>query len=112
MTDHAYSAAERQAIYRVIGERRDMRRFVPDAVVADDVLARLLVAAHSAPSVGLMQPWRFIRVTDTGLRAQIHALRLLAIRCQADPEVLALLSEAYGEAGKRIDAFFWIRMSG
>ncbi|HKH52333.1 MAG TPA: 5,6-dimethylbenzimidazole synthase [Mycobacterium sp.] len=51
-----------------------MRRFEPNATVPEDVLARLLQAAHSAPSVGLMQPWRFIRITDAGLRTQIHAL--------------------------------------
>jgi 5,6-dimethylbenzimidazole synthase len=51
-----------------------MRRFVPGAVVPDDVLARLLQAAHAAPSVGLMQPWRFIRITDGELRRRIHAL--------------------------------------
>jgi 5,6-dimethylbenzimidazole synthase len=72
--DHAFSAPERQAIYRVIAERRDMRRFVPDSKVSDDVLARLLQAAHAAPNVGLMQPWRFIRITDGELRTRIHAL--------------------------------------
>ncbi len=61
-------------MYRVISERRDMRRFVPGGVVGEDVLARLLQAAHAAPSVGLMQPWRFIRVTDEELRKRIHAL--------------------------------------
>lgn len=74
VTENAFSAAERRAVYRAIAERRDMRRFVPGAVVPDDVLARLLQAAHAAPSVGLMQPWRFIRITDTALRGQIHAL--------------------------------------
>jgi 5,6-dimethylbenzimidazole synthase len=74
VTDHAYSDQERRAIYRVIAERRDMRRFVPGASVAEEVLARLLHAAHAAPSVGLMQPWRFIRITDTALRRGIHAL--------------------------------------
>lgn len=74
MTDQAFSPQERRAVYRVISERRDMRRFVPGAVVADDVLARLLQAAHAAPSVGLMQPWRFIRITDDSLRRRIHAL--------------------------------------
>ncbi len=71
---HAFSATERQAVYRAIAERRDMRRFVPDAVIEEDVLSRLLHAAHSAPSVGLMQPWRFIRITDARLRTRIHAL--------------------------------------
>lgn len=51
-----------------------MRRFVPNSTVDEDVLARLLQAAHAAPSVGLMQPWRFIRITDPRLRRQIHSL--------------------------------------
>jgi 5,6-dimethylbenzimidazole synthase len=74
VTEHAFSATERQAVYRAIAERRDMRRFLPNAAVPDDVLARLLQAAHAAPSVGLMQPWRFIRTTDAELRTRIHAL--------------------------------------
>lgn len=74
VTEHAFTATERRAVYRAIAERRDMRRFVPHASVPDDVLARLLHAAHSAPSVGLMQPWRFIRITDAVLRTRIHAL--------------------------------------
>ena len=74
MSQQAYSAAERAAIYRVIADRRDMRRFCTDSQVPERVLQRLLHAAHSAPSVGLMQPWRFIRITDDRLRRQIHAL--------------------------------------
>lgn len=74
VTDHAFRPAERRAVYRAIAERRDMRRFVSNATVPEDVLARLLHAAHAAPSVGLMQPWRFIRITDVVLRARIHTL--------------------------------------
>ena len=74
VTGEAFSPRERQAVYRVIYERRDMRRFVPGAAVDEAVLARLLQAAHAAPSVGLMQPWRFIRITDASLRRRIHAL--------------------------------------
>ena len=51
-----------------------MRRFLGGSEIAPDVLARLLKAAHAAPSVGLMQPWRFIRITDQTLRWRIHAL--------------------------------------
>lgn len=50
-----------------------MRHFKPDTIDAA-ALERLLNAAHCAPSVGLMQPWRFVRVTDRELRQQIHAL--------------------------------------
>jgi 5,6-dimethylbenzimidazole synthase len=74
VTEHAFSPAERSAIYRVIAERRDMRRFVAGSEVPEDVLIRLLHAAHAAPSVGLMQPWRFIRITDPALRRDIHAV--------------------------------------
>lgn len=74
MTDqHRFSEAERSAVYRAIAERRDMRHFLPDPV-DPALLQRLLSAAHCAPSVGLMQPWRFIRITDTTLRSRIHAL--------------------------------------
>ena len=72
-TDQRFSEAEREAVYRAIAERRDMRHFRPGSV-DPVVFARLLEAAHRAPSVGLMQPWRFVRVTDRTLRRQIHAL--------------------------------------
>ncbi len=70
MTFHAYSLADRDAIYRVIKERRDMRHFNSDPV-DPAILKRLLMAAHQAPSVGLMQPWRIIRITDLTLRQSI-----------------------------------------
>ncbi len=74
MSEHAFNPDERRAVYRAIAERRDMRRFVPGSTVPPEVLGRLLQAAHAAPSVGLMQPWRFIRITDDALRGTIHAL--------------------------------------
>lgn len=72
-SDFTFSDAERIAVYRAIAERRDMRHFRPDPV-DPAVLQRLLEAAHHAPSVGLMQPWRFLRITEPALRQQIHAL--------------------------------------
>lgn len=73
MADHRFSDPEIAAVYRAIAERRDMRHFRPDPV-DPALLQRLLWAAHHAPSVGFMQPWRFIRVTDRALREQMHAL--------------------------------------
>src|SRR5947209_8706784 len=70
-TPHAFSEAERAAVYRAIRERRDVRRFRPDPL-PDDVLHRLLAAAAHAPSVGYMQPWNFIVVHDRGVRLQVH----------------------------------------
>jgi 5,6-dimethylbenzimidazole synthase len=68
-----FSEVEINAVYRVISERRDMRHFLPDPI-DEGLLERLLGAAHLAPSVGFMQPWRFLRIRDLGLRRAIHAL--------------------------------------
>jgi 5,6-dimethylbenzimidazole synthase len=73
MPENCYSDAERAAIYRAIYERRDMRHFLSKPI-ASDVLTRLLDAAHHAPSVGFMQPWRFIRISSPNLRVAIHDL--------------------------------------
>ncbi|HWD77144.1 MAG TPA: nicotinate-nucleotide--dimethylbenzimidazole phosphoribosyltransferase [Solirubrobacteraceae bacterium] len=68
-----YDDARRQAVYDVIAERRDVRRFRPDSV-PDDVVERVLAAAHRAPSVGLMQPWRLIVIRDLATRSEIRRL--------------------------------------
>jgi 5,6-dimethylbenzimidazole synthase len=67
------SETERDALYRVIHARRDMRHFT-GGEVPGQVLCRILEAGHAAPSVGLMQPWRFIRVNDAGLRERLAVL--------------------------------------
>jgi 5,6-dimethylbenzimidazole synthase len=64
-----FSENERAAVYRAIETRRDVRdQFLADPI-PDDVLRRLLDAAHAAPSVGFMQPWNFILVRDDQVRA-------------------------------------------
>lgn len=73
MTAARYTGPEIAAVERAIRERRDMRHFLPDPL-PEGMLERLVEAAHLAPSVGYMQPWRFIRVRDAGLRARLHAL--------------------------------------
>ena len=73
MKNKRYSDNDIEAIYRVIEQRRDMRHFT-NVPVDPDILKRLLKAAHFAPSVGFMQPWRFIRITDNNFRKEIHAL--------------------------------------
>ena len=99
MSDQAFNDAERAAVYRAIGERRDMRHF-SGGEVAPELLARLLEAAHQAPSVGLMQPWRFIRITRPELRESIHGL-VEAERVRT--------AEALGE---RSDAFMRLKVEG
>ena len=73
MSQHQFSTEERAGVYRAIAERRDMRHFLNNPV-APELLTRILQAAHQAGSVGLMQPWRFIRITDLQLRKRIHQL--------------------------------------
>lgn len=71
---HAYEAAERAAVYRAIRERRDVRvGFLPDPV-PDEVLTRVLEAAHQAPSVGHSQPWDFLVIEDAELRGRVSDL--------------------------------------
>ncbi len=79
MTNHdanaaaEFSEAERDALYKVIRSRRDVRRFQPTPV-PDEVLRRILEMAHLAPSVGFMQPWNFILISDVELRRQVKAM--------------------------------------
>ncbi|MAL48998.1 MULTISPECIES: 5,6-dimethylbenzimidazole synthase [unclassified Methylophaga] len=70
---YRFNHQDREAVYRAIGERRDMRHFIADPI-DQDILQRLFQAAWQAPSVGLMQPWRMIRITDTGIRNAIHQI--------------------------------------
>ncbi|MDP9417483.1 MAG: nitroreductase family protein, partial [Actinomycetota bacterium] len=63
----------RDALHSVIAARRDIRRYRPDRV-PDDVLERVLLAAHAAPSVGHSQPWRFVVVRDPAIRDQAAVL--------------------------------------
>lgn len=71
MNKHSYTESEKAAVYKAMAERRDMRHF-NGAPLAAETLQKILAAAHLAPSVGLMQPWRFMRITKPLLREQIH----------------------------------------
>lgn len=98
-TPHAFEPQAAQAVYRAIFERRDMRHFAGGHVPPEQLL-RLLGAAHHAPSVGFMQPWRFIRVTDTALRQRLH---------QAVEEERIATARALGE---REDEFMQLKVQG
>jgi 5,6-dimethylbenzimidazole synthase len=67
------TADERAALYKIISLRRDIRLFRAGVRVPDDVLSRILGAAHQAPSVGYSQPWDFILVRDAAVRREIRA---------------------------------------
>lgn len=94
-----FSEFEVNAVYRVIAERRDMRHFLPDPL-DEAVLSRLLGAAHLAPSVGFMQPWRFLRIRDRELRRAIHQ----QVETERVATALAL--------GERHDEFMRLKVEG
>ncbi|WP_437827230.1 5,6-dimethylbenzimidazole synthase [Sorangium sp. So ce1153] len=105
MSSYSFNDPEIAAVYRAIHERRDMRHFLPDPV-DPGTLARLLAAAHAAPSVGMMQPWRFVRITAPELRREIHALveaeRLATARAlgEREDEFMRLKVEGIRECGE------------
>jgi 5,6-dimethylbenzimidazole synthase len=71
--DGAFSEMEREALYKVMRSRRDIRQFLPQPIPAV-VLRRILEMAHLAPSVGFMQPWNFILVSSVEIRQQVKGL--------------------------------------
>lgn len=97
--DKPFSEADREAIYRVIRERRDMRHFLADAI-ASEVMSRIIDAALHAPSVGFMQPWRIMRITCAQLRGQLH---------DAVERERLLTAEAIGE---RRESFMRLKVEG
>jgi 5,6-dimethylbenzimidazole synthase len=68
----AFDVQERDAIYRAIVSRRDVRRGFLERPLPDELIQRLLSAAHCAPSVGLMQPSRFVVIRDYDVRRAVH----------------------------------------
>ncbi len=89
----ALPADVRAGLYATIAARRDVRRYRPDPV-PDDVLERVLTAAHAAPSVGHSQPWRFVVVRDAALRDRAAVL--------TDRERLRQAAALDPEAGRRL----------
>ena len=70
--DHQFSDAARAAVYQAIFSRRDVRgQFLPDPI-PDDVLSRIMMAAHYAPSVGFMQPWNFLLVRSQDVKRRVQ----------------------------------------
>lgn len=65
-----FSEQEKEALYKVIYTRRDIRTFL-DKPVPENLIHKILQAAHHGPSVGFMQPWNFILVTDEDTKARL-----------------------------------------
>lgn len=99
ISPHRYSDEEIDAVWRALRERRDMRHFTAEPL-PEGTVERLVAAAHLAPSVGYMQPWRFIRITDPQLRHAIHG--------QVEAERLATAAALPG----RNDDFLKVKIEG
>ncbi|WP_367131774.1 MULTISPECIES: nicotinate-nucleotide--dimethylbenzimidazole phosphoribosyltransferase [Streptomyces] len=69
-----YGDAEREAVHRVMRERRDIRNGFRKDPVPHEVLLRVLEAAHTAPSVGHSQPWDFVVIRSAETRQAMHEL--------------------------------------
>jgi 5,6-dimethylbenzimidazole synthase len=95
----SYNEEEKAAIYKVIRERRDMRHFTSEPVSAV-VLEKLMHAAQQAPSVGYMQPWRFIRITDPSLRGGIYDM------------VKAEIAETAELVGEKKESYMKLKLEG
>jgi 5,6-dimethylbenzimidazole synthase len=78
-----FTTSEREAVYKAIFSRRDVRRFV-STPIPEEVIERILLAAHHAPSVGFMQPWNFIVIRDSGTRKSIKQAFLSARAQEAE----------------------------
>jgi len=74
----AFTDAEREAVYKTIYARRDIRRFRDDPI-PEEVLERLLQAAHHAPSVGFSQPWDLVVIRNDETKAEIASIAERAI---------------------------------
>ncbi|MGW9438350.1 nicotinate-nucleotide--dimethylbenzimidazole phosphoribosyltransferase [Streptomyces sp. NPDC055607] len=69
-----YDDAEREAVLRVMRERRDIRNGFRSDPIPHEVLLRVLEAAHTAPSVGHSQPWDFVVIRSAETRQAMHEL--------------------------------------
>jgi 5,6-dimethylbenzimidazole synthase len=82
-TAATFTTSEREAVYKAIFARRDVRRFLSAPIPAEAV-ERILLAAHHAPSVGFMQPWNFIVIRAPHTKKQIKEAFLLARSHEAE----------------------------
>ncbi|MDT0308836.1 nicotinate-nucleotide--dimethylbenzimidazole phosphoribosyltransferase, partial [Streptomyces sp. DSM 44917] len=69
-----FPESEREAVHRLMRERRDIRNGFRSDPIPDDVLLRVLQAAHTAPSVGLSQPWDFLIIRSPETRQAVQEL--------------------------------------
>ncbi|MGK0441626.1 MAG: 5,6-dimethylbenzimidazole synthase [Pseudohongiellaceae bacterium] len=97
--NNAFSKEMQEGVYKAIFERRDMRHF-NGKPVEDAFMQRLFQAAHAAPSVGFMQPWRFIRIAKQEQRQRLHVIVEKETKITAE------------KMGEKKDAFLKLKVYG
>lgn len=66
-----FTSEEKNGLYKAILSRRDVRSHFTSRLIEDEILSKILNAAHHAPSVGFSQPWNFILIKDPQTKAKI-----------------------------------------
>jgi 5,6-dimethylbenzimidazole synthase len=66
-----FTVEEKNGLYKAIHSRRDVRSHFTSKPIENEVLTRILNAAHHAPSVGFSQPWNFILIKDPNTKSRI-----------------------------------------
>jgi 5,6-dimethylbenzimidazole synthase len=92
-----FSGPEREAVYRAIFERRDVRRNFLPMPIPEPVMMRLLTAAHHAGSVGFMQPWDFVVIRKLATKRAVKRLFI-----ETNTEAARRYSGAKGELYRRL----------
>jgi 5,6-dimethylbenzimidazole synthase len=67
----SFTFTEKEGLYKAVFSRRDVRSHFIDKKIPDDVLVKILNAAHHAPSVGYSQPWDFILIKNKATRLEV-----------------------------------------
>jgi len=71
MMSNNFNEQEKDGLYKAIFSRRDVRSHFTSEPIDDEILTRILNAAHHAPSVGFSQPWNFILIKNEETRKKI-----------------------------------------
>jgi 5,6-dimethylbenzimidazole synthase len=105
---YSFSDTEKDGLYKAIFSRRDVRsHFLTDKALPDDIVFRILNAAHHAPSVGFSQPWNFIIIKDKSIRRQVKESFLREYR-----RSISLLEDDVNKNKQRKEKYMSLKLEG
>ena len=67
----SFTITEKEGLYKAVFSRRDVRSHFIDKKIPNDILVKILNAAHHAPSVGFSQPWDFILIKNKTTKLKV-----------------------------------------